>query len=92
MTRKASHELLDQLLDVASRLFCELNKRGVTTYKSATPESKTHLDTYWELAYQHCFITLTSQDGLELSGSEYSAAVDTIDAGRKAYRKLASTK
>ena len=85
MTRKATDQLLDELLDVASRLFSELNKRNLVT-------SKTYLDAYKELAFQHCFITLNSQDGLELSGSEYSAAVETIDAGRKAYRKLASTK
>jgi hypothetical protein len=44
------------------------------------------------MAYQHCFIILNSQDGLELSDSDYSAAVETIDAGRTAYRKLISIK
>jgi hypothetical protein len=92
MTRKTSRELLDELMDYYVLLAAELFGRGLLTYESATPESKTYLDTCKEMAYQHCFIILNSQDGLELSDSDYSAAVETIDAGRKAYRKLASIK
>ena len=92
MTRKASRELLDELMDYCVLLAAELFGQGLLTYDSATPESKTYLDTYKELAYQHCFITLNSQDGLELSDSDYSAAVETIDAGRTAYHKLISIK
>ena len=92
MTRKATDQLLDELFDVSARLFSELNQRNLVNFKNPTPESKAYLDTYQELTFHHCFITVTTQGGLELSDSDYSTAVETLDAGRKAYRKLASTK